>query len=149
LNASDANRLANDVIAARATTPFTHLISTRSFQAGDLSCFRYFISQNALNYLNATEENNIAESVDASLYNSGLTGSWTGANTTVTEFCYYTNRFLIRGMGEDGGVSREASTVFGYTYDYGDYSLSSTGTFYLPRYIGQVNSPGYWKELRR
>jgi len=147
LNAADANRLANDVIARRASNPFTHLGSSRAYQDNDQTSFRYFLS--TVSGLTPAEEDAVAESVDGSFYNSGLTTSWTGADTTVTELCYYTNTFLATATGTDMGISRTASSAYGYLYDYGNYSLASSVTFNLPRYIGQASPIGYWREERQ
>jgi hypothetical protein len=55
----------------------------------------------------------------------------------------------VTATGADTGISRTVSTAYGYLYDYTNYSLASGGTFDLPRYIGQANPIGYWREERQ
>ncbi|MBL7091806.1 MAG: general secretion pathway protein GspK [Candidatus Omnitrophica bacterium] len=144
LTTAQADTLANYIITQRAIAPFTHMCSTYAYQNADSKSFLYYIA----NLGGATSDVlAVAENADASFYNRTLTNSWNGNNESATEFCYYTNTFLITAEGQNGIIQRTVRTIYGETYDYTNFYPGPTGTFALATYIGETAHP-YWREVR-
>jgi hypothetical protein len=145
MTSEQAIDLADVIITQRAITPFTHAYSTRAFQDADSRSFLSYLDN--LSALTVDEFLALAENADASFYNLTLTSSWNGNDELATEFCYYSNAFLVTALGEDGTIQRTVRTVYGEPYDYTSFYPDSTGTFALPAYIGQT-APAYWREMQ-
>lgn len=142
--------LTSDIITQRATQSFTHMYSSYAAQAPtrDLRSFAGFLASRG--YLSEEDRLAILANADAALYNMGvdLYQDWTGGDQTATEFCYYSNSFLITAVGGGREISRSAVAAYGDSYDYDDYSLSESGTFRLPTDIEDDSPEAYWRELR-
>ncbi|MEA3347343.1 MAG: hypothetical protein U9Q21_04595 [Candidatus Auribacterota bacterium] len=144
LGGTRANDLASAIVADRAASPFTHMNSSKDYYDDNPQTFAYYMT--TVSNFTASRENMVRENADASFYNRTETASWNNNNETGTEFCYYTNTFLITAMGEDGGLQRTVRSIYGETYNYAPTCYpNSTGTFALPIYIGETPKK-YWRE---
>ena len=153
LGGTSADDLANEIVADRVTSPFTHMSSSIDYKDKDenLQAFAYYLEEKS-SILGADQRDMVRENADGSFYNKNLPSSppdswsWNNNNETGTEFCYYTNTFLITAVGEDGGLRRTVRSIYGETYNYAPtYYPDSTGTFALPTYIGETPRK-YWRE---
>ncbi|MEI6632922.1 MAG: hypothetical protein WCP22_03775 [Chlamydiota bacterium] len=141
---ADVDSLADAIITQRATTPFTHMFSTYHTQAAtrDNGCLAGFLENQA--YLDATQRNQIRDAADGSSYNTTLTGNWTAVAGTGTEFCYYSNAFMVLSQGISGSATRAVAAVYGERYDYTAYSVLTGGTLRPIAFIGQASPRGCW-----
>jgi len=157
LTSAEATALANYVVTQRATSPFTHMCSTYSYQQGDSKSFLVYVDSLVGGSLSDARVLDVAEISDASVNNFTLAATWDAAdpdNNDATDICYYTNTFLITAVGSNGVIQRTVRTTYGESYDYTNFSLSSTGTFALPTYYTYAlvaftaETPhAYWGEI--
>jgi hypothetical protein len=144
LTVARANALADYIVNRRATQPFTHMASTYSYQDLDIKSFLYTLVS-----LDGTSDRvlRVSENADASYYNRDRTQSWNGNDELATEFCYYTNTFLITATGENNNIQRTIRTTYGDTYDYVNFYPNPTAAYALPAYVGDTPKR-YWREVR-
>ncbi|MCX5679071.1 MAG: type II secretion system protein GspK [Candidatus Omnitrophica bacterium] len=146
LSSANATTLADNIVTRRATIPFTHFASTYAYQSLDTHSLLYYIAATGLGGGLSANVLAVAENADASTNNYTLAGSWNGANNTATEFCYYSNAFLITSVGQSGVIQRTIKGTYGSAYDYTNYYPSSTNTFSLSTYYNEVSPHAYWSE---
>jgi hypothetical protein len=144
VSSTRADALANYIVTQRATAPFTHLGSSYAYHNADTKSFLYYLCTLPGTVL--SDAYSVAENADASFYNSTLTDSWNGNDESATEFCYYSNTFLVNAVGQDDVIQRTVKATYGMTYDYTNFRPNTTFTDALPAYIGQTAS-AYWKEV--
>lgn len=138
LGATDAGSLATDIIARRATIPFTCFYSSNAAVTSDLYDFivsRAYLSTSG----NPDERDRVLDTSDASLL-IPINGSASYPNPA-TEFCYANTTYRIESVGSivvtGGDINLRVAAVVGN---------DSSRTF--PVYAGQPQAEwkGYWKE---
>ncbi|MEE8359968.1 MAG: hypothetical protein V3S04_03475 [Candidatus Omnitrophota bacterium] len=142
------SNIADAIISQRNTQPFTNTFSHYAMHlpAQRAGSFAVFI----FNRTDLTLQNKrlILEFADGSYINRSLTDTWHNREQRATELCFYSNAYLITSTGQDYGIIRTVRSVYGYTYDYGTYGISTSGIFNLPTYIGDAAPEAYWREER-
>lgn len=155
LTTTEIDSLVSSIVSQRDTTPFTHMGSSYANQRELVESFSGFIEGR---YLTDAKKNEIRSLADAALYNRGSTTDpdveWTGATSQpATEFCYYTNTYLITSEGVSDGVKCTIKATCGNLYDYNNYAIDNNSSFILPAhieytYVGDDRPKRYWREER-
>jgi len=132
IGATDHTTLANAIIARRAVTPFSSMISSNPDDTS--SSFARFVDTQTAYLTTAAERNAVKENCDASYYNLTQTTSWTGGNVVTTEFCYYSTAYSVTARGKVENSYRRAKRVF-----------EDDGTFNIAALWGTTLN--YWREV--
>lgn len=134
LGASDPARLAADIIARRAVTPFSCFYSYDAAVTSDFYGFvnsRFYLSTSG----SPDERDRVLDNADASLL-IPVSGS-TGFNGLTSEFSYDTNAFMIDSTGSVSGVSSRVKSL-----------IQDDGNKYLTTSVADTTAKKYWRQIR-
>ena len=133
LTAAISTRLADDIVTARTTAPFTCFYNSNTAVTTD---FYDFI--NSRSYLSAARRNQILDNADASLLIP--VPGYGGMDEETTEFCYANTTYKVDSVGRiklnpTENIDSRVQTIIG-----------NDGSRTLPTYVGDTVLTGYWKE---
>lgn len=127
IGATDAASLATDILAARATAPFTCFYSSDTTVTTDL--YDFIIGRG---YLDATEEDVVLDNSDASAL---IPQAAQPANDAVTtEFAYESNAFKVESVGLIEGRRMRIKRI-----------ITDAGSYTTTTFVGDTTSTGYFK----